>query len=93
MGVATYAIPTELKCNPMPMSTDWTRAEKGEVETGLLSFVLSSDYPDVKRGDLFYVDVAPNMSNYVMGDGADYILHGIEKTLNVRRYILKRMAV
>lgn len=42
-GVEYYDVPVAFKCNPMPVSVDWTRAGKGEIQTGLLRFIISRD--------------------------------------------------
>lgn len=42
-GIEYFSVPVALRCNPMPVSTDWTQAEKGLVSTGMKKFILSRD--------------------------------------------------
>lgn len=42
-GVEYFDIPVGIRANPMPVSTDWTRAEKGEVTRGMKKFLISRD--------------------------------------------------
>lgn len=97
-GVEYYDVPVALKCNPMPVSVDWTRAGKGEIQTGLLKFMLSRDvYQDivVEEGDKFYVDTTPPelYGDYVRAFGADYVVVGIEPTPTYIGVIIRRLAI
>lgn len=40
-GIEYFDVPVALRVNPMPIQVDWTRAEKGEIETGMKKFLIS----------------------------------------------------
>jgi hypothetical protein len=98
-GVEYFSVATPISCNPMPVSTDWTQAGKGFVESSMKRFVLPKltrdVIPTINEGDRFYVDavVPTNTDEQMMAKGSDYVVYGVEDTPNQIAVILKRLAV
>lgn len=42
-GIEYFDVPVALRCNPMPVSTDWSRTTGGTIETGMKRFIISRD--------------------------------------------------
>ena len=42
-GVEYFGVPVALRCNPMPVTTDWVTVDKGTMEKGTKRFVMSRD--------------------------------------------------
>jgi len=105
-GIEYFDVPVALRCNPMPVSTDWSRTTGGTVETGMKRFVISRDTLrntlvfnpygcDLTNGDRFYVDAqTPDTPDEeMMAVGADYVVAGVEDTPNYIGVILRRLAI
>lgn len=50
-GIEYFDVPVGIKANPMPLSVDWTRAESGQISTGMLKFFISRD--DIRNAIVF----------------------------------------
>ena len=101
-GIEYFDVPVALRCNPMPVSTDWSRTTGGTIETGMKRFVISRDTLvfnlhgyDFTNGDRFYVDAQTpdTLDEEKMAVGADYVVAGVEDTPNYIGVILRRLAV
>ena len=101
-GIEYFDVPVALRCNPMPVSTDWSRTTGGTIETGMKRFIISRDTlvfnpygHDFTNGDRFYVDAQTpdTRDEEMMAVGADYVVAGVEDTPNYIGVILKRLAV
>lgn len=42
-GVEYFGVPVALRCNPMPISTEWSTLPVGTVDLGMKKFILSRD--------------------------------------------------
>lgn len=93
-GVSRFETPVAIRCNISPLTTDWTLAEKGEVEKGMMRAILPISANNIKLGDAFYVyvDAPQDAQDILTAQGADYVVTGVEPTLNYVAIILKRMA-
>ena len=101
-GIEYFDVPVALRCNPMPVSTDWSRTTGGTIETGMKRFIISRDALvfnlhgyDFTNGDRFYVDAQTpdTLDEEMMAVGADYVVAGVEDTPNYIGVILRRLAV
>lgn len=104
-GIEYFDVPVALRCNPMPVSTDWSRTTGGTIETGMKRFIISRDTLrnafvfnpygcNLTNGDRFYVDAqTPDTPDEeMMAVGADYVVAGVEDTPNYIGVILRRLA-
>jgi hypothetical protein len=93
-GVEGFSTPTPIDCNLIPLTTDWTLAEKGAVEKGMMKFTLPRDSNLITFGDRFYVDTVPpvDYQDVVTAEGATHMVSGVEPTLNYVTIILKRIS-
>ena len=104
-GIEYFDVPVALRCNPMPVSTDWSRTSGGTIETGMKRFIISRDTLrnafvfnpcgcNLTNGDRFYVDAqTPDTPDEeMMAVGADYVVAGVEDTPNYIGVILRRLA-
>ena len=92
-GVEYFGAPVALRCNPMPVVTDYSTVPKGTVVTATKRFTLSKcvDLVEIVAGDRFYLDVVPT-EDYYMGGDADYLVIAVEDTTCIS-VILQRMEV
>ena len=94
-GVEYFDEPVALSCSVIPISSDYTALPKGQVAEAIKKFTLSKyiglDIPS--QYDRFYVDtiVDTTVATYTMADNADYVVVGVEDTLNYVSIILRRL--